>query len=251
MKCGLCSITFRKLSVEAVIALCKQAKTEAIEWGGDVHAPPSLSAAELKEIKAKTTDSGLFISSYGSYYNLVDPEDEFMKNLEAAATLEAPVMRIWPPKTASAEASEQDYIKGAEKAFNLAQKAAEFNIDIAFEFHQGCMTDKADKALELTTRAPHPNLKNYYQAYFNENRDNAGELTTLLPHLAHVHVYYWENFNSRYRLEEGVSLWQPLINQLSESNFNGTLLLEFVKNNSPEQFIEDTATLRNMIRNAP
>ncbi len=36
-KVGLCSITFRDLSVEQVIALSVRAELDGIEWGGDYH----------------------------------------------------------------------------------------------------------------------------------------------------------------------------------------------------------------------
>ena len=36
---GLVSITFRKLTVEKIIELVKEAGLQGIEWGGDVHVP--------------------------------------------------------------------------------------------------------------------------------------------------------------------------------------------------------------------
>ncbi len=37
---GLCSITFRSLSVDAIIELATKARLDGIEWGSDVHVPP-------------------------------------------------------------------------------------------------------------------------------------------------------------------------------------------------------------------
>ena len=41
MKTGLTSVSFRKLSVDEVIALAKKAGVDGIEWGSDVHVPPN------------------------------------------------------------------------------------------------------------------------------------------------------------------------------------------------------------------
>ena len=37
---GLCSITFRDLSVDDVVALAADAGLAGIEWGADRHVPP-------------------------------------------------------------------------------------------------------------------------------------------------------------------------------------------------------------------
>ena len=39
---GVCSVTFRALSVEEVAQLAASAGVQAIEWGGDVHVPPGV-----------------------------------------------------------------------------------------------------------------------------------------------------------------------------------------------------------------
>ena len=39
MKTGLCSVSFRKLTVEEIIAAVKDAGLDGIECGGDVHVP--------------------------------------------------------------------------------------------------------------------------------------------------------------------------------------------------------------------
>ncbi|NDC87712.1 MAG: sugar phosphate isomerase/epimerase, partial [Bacteroidetes bacterium] len=41
LKTALLSITFRSLQAERIIALAAQAGLDGIEWGGDVHVPPT------------------------------------------------------------------------------------------------------------------------------------------------------------------------------------------------------------------
>ena len=63
---GLTSITFRKLSIDEIIALTASAGLDGIEWGSDVHVPQG--DTELAEsVKAKTEAAGLKVCSYGSY----------------------------------------------------------------------------------------------------------------------------------------------------------------------------------------
>ena len=39
MNTGIASITFRQLTAEQIIALCRENALQSIEWGGDVHVP--------------------------------------------------------------------------------------------------------------------------------------------------------------------------------------------------------------------
>ncbi|NOZ22728.1 MAG: sugar phosphate isomerase/epimerase, partial [Planctomycetes bacterium] len=71
IKAGICSVTFRDLSPEAIIELTVKAKLDGIEWGGDVHAPPESPPDALAKIREATEDAGLIVSSYGSYHNVM------------------------------------------------------------------------------------------------------------------------------------------------------------------------------------
>ena len=64
---GICSVTLRHLPPEAVIDISRDAGLSRIEWGADVHAPPSdlVRVAQLREL---TEAAGLTVSSYGSYW---------------------------------------------------------------------------------------------------------------------------------------------------------------------------------------
>ncbi len=43
IRAGLCSVTFRALPPERIVALAAAAGLDVIEWGGDVHVPPGRS----------------------------------------------------------------------------------------------------------------------------------------------------------------------------------------------------------------
>lgn len=50
---GLCSVTFRALPAAEVLRLGVAAGLDCVEWGADVHAPPSDPAA-LAELRDRT-----------------------------------------------------------------------------------------------------------------------------------------------------------------------------------------------------
>src|SRR5690625_3937512 len=91
-KTGLCSVTFRNLSVEEVIELTSKAELNGIEWGGDVHVP-SGNLKHAAEVVRLTEESNLEVSSYGSYYRVGDIKSNpvsFEQILETAVHLNAP-----------------------------------------------------------------------------------------------------------------------------------------------------------------
>src|SRR5512137_1553394 len=109
IKPGLLSITFRKHSPADIIALVRQAQLTSIEWGGDVHVPHG-DLARAGEVARQTTDAGLQVSAYGSYYRLGQSETAglpFEKVLETAVALGAPTIRVWAGTVGSQQADAQ------------------------------------------------------------------------------------------------------------------------------------------------
>ena len=64
---GLVSITYRQLTPEQIIVLCRDNNLSAIEWGGDIHVPHGDldTAAQVAEM---TRTAGLSMPAYGTYY---------------------------------------------------------------------------------------------------------------------------------------------------------------------------------------
>lgn len=102
---GLVSVTFRKLSPPAIIALVQQAGLLGIEWGGDIHVPHG-DLPQARQVRQMTLDAGIQVAAYGSYYRVGHPESgPFEAVLETAGVLGAPTLRVWAGQQASAEAS--------------------------------------------------------------------------------------------------------------------------------------------------
>ena len=135
IKTGLVSVTFRKLSPEEVIELVAKAGLDGIEWGGDIHVPHG-DIVKARDIAEKTKDAGLCVASYGSYYALGCEKDKnlpFEKVLESAIALEAPVIRIWAGRMASANADEAYWDMAISESRRIADMSKKEGIKIAVE----------------------------------------------------------------------------------------------------------------------
>jgi len=126
IKTGLCSITFRKLTVPQIISLVQKAGLDAIEWGSDVHVPEG-DERTAKNVRERMSDAGLLISSYGSYFRIfdeADQEENFSPVLDSALTLGTDTIRIWAGRKGSNETSEYELCRLAERAVQIADQAA-------------------------------------------------------------------------------------------------------------------------------
>ena len=66
------------------------------------------------------------------------------------------------------------------------------------------------------------------------------------PYLSYLHVYYWDETGRR-PLREGISHWRDYFSLLDKEK-KYYALLEFVKGDSIEQFLEDAEVLRELIK---
>ncbi len=244
---GLCSVTFRKIPVPEIVALVKRAGLDAIEWGGDVHAPPTLPSSDLKAIGTRTREAGLQVSSYGSYFRMGEtPEEALGPILDAAGHLGTQTIRIWPHKLPSAHAKPEDWKKAVDLGRRIAERAKVAGVELCTEFHRGFLTDTGTSAAQLAREVNHPNFKTFYQVYAEPGRDPIAELKTLLPHLVHLHIYHWQG-TERLPLADGRATWIPLLQQLAAEKLSRALILEFVRQDSPDQLLADAATLREWV----
>ena len=250
---GLVSVTFRALRPAEVIALAVDANVLLLEWGGDIHVPPgSLSLAE--EVGARTRNPGLAVAAYGSYYRAGggDADVAFERWLDSAVALGAPVIRIWAGDTRSAEADAEMREVVVQDTRRICSLAAAAGIDVAYEFHGGTLSDSVEAARSLLTQIDVPNLRTLWQPLGTVMPETqaaevrAAEVRDLLPWLSHVHVYHWPG-GQRVSLAKGEKEWMGPLSVLAQAGRPCPLLLEFVRDNSPEQFLADAATLRQWI----
>ncbi len=247
---GLCSVTFRQLSPQAIIDLVSQAGLDAIEWGGDVHVPHG-DVARAKEVAALCREAGIATPSYGSYYRM-DPTaegPEFSAVLDSAVALEAKTIRIWAGTKSSAVLTADDWKRLSAESHRAASLAAEAGCEIAFEYHLHTATDDNAAADRLVHETNHPAARIYWQP---RQKLTVGErldsLTKVLPHLAHLHVFQWVGDpTAALPLAEGLDAWKQYLALADSVGGERHAFLEFVPNNSKESFLRDAATLRNLL----
>lgn len=259
MKTGICSITFRALSVKEVAQLVQQARLDAIEWGGDVHVPHgSLNAAE--EARKITADCGLEVSSYGSYFSPLDSEgqhEDFQPILDVAQALGAPAIRMWAGRHGS-DALDVEYRNELiETTWQVAETAAKQNIKVAFEFHADTLTDTNESAVKLYQEVNHFNLYAYWQPpYWRNNLEyRIDGLRQLQDRLLNVHVFQWDfsaNENAswsdridRRPLQEGAEEWKHYFNAVHSRDRYA--LLEFVRHDRSDHFLQDAEVLKSWL----
>jgi sugar phosphate isomerase/epimerase len=248
---GLCSITFRQLSIDEIIDLCQKAGIDGIEWGGDVHVPAG-DIEIAQAVKNKTEAAGLQVCSYGSYYRCVEESGAFSNVLESADALGTSVIRVWAGDKGSADSTQADRDAVAEHLRRAVIAAREMNITIALEYHGGTLTDTQNSAQQLLEEVGLPELKLYWQPRTGEGdfKSNLAELQAALPHLSHVHCFHWgtDGGAERFPLLDGTQVWQDYIKTFRKRDEDRFVILEFVKDNSPEQFIEDAQVLNSLIK---
>lgn len=247
---GLCSITFRQLSVDEIITLCQKAGIDGIEWGGDVHVPPG--DLELaKSVKTKTESAQLKLCSYGSYYRCDEEADAFSDVLETADALGTPVIRVWAGRKGSADASQAYRDEVVEHLRRAVITAREMDITIALEYHGGTLTDTQESAQRLLKEVGLDELKLYWQPRSGGDFDtDLLELEAALPHLSHVHCFHWgpDGWSDKRALLDGTKNWKAYLEPVRQLAGDRYVILEFVKGDSPEQFIEDAQVLKALLK---
>ncbi len=245
---GMVSATFRGEPVEEIIALCKEAGLEAVEWSENAHVQPGdpVGADALYE---KTREAGLRVAAYGSYYKLGQnehPETAFMASVQSAAALRAPLIRIWAGTLASAAVDRQERTRLADEARRICTIAGEYGIKVAMEWHKNTLTDTNESAMDFLAETGHENLYCLWQptvALSMEERTRGLDL--LGDRLLNLHVYYWLD-GVRRPLSEGTGEWRRYLEHVDQGK-DRFGLLEFVMGNTKEQFLEDAGTLHALL----
>ena len=248
---GIASVTFRDKTPEEVIDLAVEAGLQGIEWGGDIHVPvgPFAHAASVGQ---QTRASGLQVSAYGSYYTVGKSREEgerFVDVLETAKALNAPMIRIWAGAQGSRAATRAYRKKVLDETREIANEAGRAGIGLAFEFHDNTLNDHYTACCELLTDLAHPQVRTYWQPLHGAGPDiNGTGISMILPWIVGVHVFHWwPKAEMRLPLKEGKNDWKQYISQLAEISGTIPYNLEFVKDNSSEQFRKDANTLLELL----
>lgn len=244
IRTGLCSITFRALPAADVLAAAAGAGLHAVEWGSDVHAPPS-SPAALRELAARTADAGLAVCSYGTYYEagVSDPAG-FAALSRAAAELGTLRLRVWSGAIPTADASAADRARVVDALAAAADIAADRGQALALEFHGGSLSDSAPATLRLLADVGRPNVSSYWQAPIGmSTADAVAGLRQLLPEVSAVHAFSWTAAEERLPLAARSALWTEVFALLRSTGRPYDAMLEFVPGDDPAVLPREAAAL--------
>lgn len=248
---GVCSVTFRSLAPADVIDAVVAAGLDGIEWGADVHVPPGEDALAA-DVRRRTDDAGLTCPSYGSYLAAGKSSPERTAPvLATAVALGATNVRVWCPFGAPPGSDDELFRHAAADLATWSALAADAGLALSVEFHAGTFTETAAGARDLLDASGRPdNLFTYWQPVESTAGTAADEAAAVRPDVSHVHVFHWRSGGERRPLAEGTA-WPSLLAELAgPSRFTGErfALLEFVRDDRPEQLRDDAATLRAWLR---
>jgi len=253
IKSGLVSVSFRNKGVDEIISLVKEANLSCIEWGGDVHVPHG-DTRKAKEVYKKTIEAGLLVAAYGSYFKAGESEESglpFERVLSSAKELHAPTIRVWAGNKDSKDADLSYREKVVNDLIRIANISEKENISISLEYHIHTLTDSDDSTKRLMEEVNHNNILFYWQPPVNLSLEDCKKgLKTVLPRLSNVHVYHWTYENGeyiRFPLIDGYSNWLEYFKLIKEYNKDHYAMLEFLKNDSELQLIEDAKILNKLI----
>ena len=246
---GLVSVSFRPLSVPQIVELASRAQLQAIEWGGDVHVPPGdLNAA--KNALRNTSERGLKVNAYGSYYRVAGAEADFSPVFESALALEVKQIRVWAGNVWTRDASAEHRKNIVNDLRRICELSAKAGVTIAMEFHDGTLNDSAEQSVWLINEVRAENLRTYWQPRHGFSIEaNLQQLKLVKPYLADVHVFHWwPTHETRWPLAAGAENWAAYLREVSAgSNRTVHAMLEFVKGDDAEQLDQDSRTLRELL----
>lgn len=246
VRAGLCSVTFRDLRAEDVIAHAARAGLESIEWGTDVHLPPD-DTERATRIGERTREAGLAVASVGSYFRC-HPDDDLDGSLAVAVAAGAPRMRVWAGRSASASASASDRAQTTAILRESALRAEDSGIELAVEFHSGTLTDNGDSARRLLEDVASDNVSSYWQPGQGlPSAEAFAELVILAPWVSAVHVFSWWPRVERLPLDARADLWERVVPFVQALPRVTDALLEFVPDDDPAVLPREAGTLRRWL----
>lgn len=249
IRAGLCSVTFRHLSADAVIEATVAAGLDSIEWGTgeDEHVTLGNDAAAAR-IGERTRTAGLAVASLGGYYRCGDNET-IEPLLDAAGAIGAPRVRVWAGAVGSADADETERARIIARLQDAVDQASSRGIELALEYHGRTLTDTADSARALLESVDRPQLSSYWQPTQGAADDAAlAELDVVAPWVSTLHVFSWWPVAERLRLHERSDLWHRVFAHAASLPRITDALLEFVPHDDLSLLPAEAETLRTWLR---
>ena len=252
IKVGLCSVTFRNLNTTKILNLASKAKIHGIEWGSDVHVPCG-DYKKADKIREESLKLNIFPASYGSYIHFGEKDYDYDKYIKTTLTLGASNIRVWAGRLGvpSNNYTNQERIYVIDEIKRFCEKAFKYNLVVSLEYHPNTLTDSISSTLSIFKDLDNDNLFTYWQANPGIKQLNClNELKLLKNKLSNLHIFQLDENKIRYPLYAGRDVWIERfksITKLKNKHDDRYAFLEFVLNDSIDQFLKDSRTLKDII----
>lgn len=241
---GFTSVSLRSCSIKETVEAAVKAKADIIEWGSDVHVKTFEDAHKAKKL---CDENGIKINSYGTYYRTgCCDKAEWKKICEIADIMGAKYIRTWLGTKGSKETKEKDYKILLEDARSMADTAAEYDLVICHECHPNTYNDTTESSLKFLKDVQRENVKTYYQSWYRDEQGDKDKLYRTFPYVQDVHLSFSELVKFQLLHKKDKEYINKILSWLKDLNFDGGLIIEFTKNNSAENLVEDIGKLRKL-----
>ena len=247
-KTGVCSISFRKYSIQEIIDAAASAGLDGIEWGSDVHAP-CRDEQRLTEIVALQQKYGIRCCSYGTYFRAgVDAPEDIEPYIKAAKRLGTDVLRIWCGSKDSEKYTAEQKEALFEQCRAIARIAQREGVTVCMECHHDTFTNSLDGALALMQAVDSEHFRMYWQPNQHVSvQRNLAYAKAIAPYTKVIHVFHWKG-EGKYPLSEATALWGEYLAPFAA---DVPLLLEFMPDGRPESLIAEARALYDIAEGKP
>lgn len=242
---GFASVTFRKKSIEEVVAIAVKSGAKCLEWGGDVHVKNLNDAVEARELCVK---AGIAICSYGSYYMIGSHDTEKWKQIcTVAVALGAKTVRVWLGDKSSRDTTQDEYENLLSDARIVCDIASAFNLLVSAECHRNTYNDNSDSIIRFCNDLQADNFRTYFQSLYLDRKYDADRLIRAKHLCENVHVSFRDLIREQQRGKKDNEYIAFIIEELKVNGYNTNVLVEFTRWDSVNQLINDINIINKYI----
>ncbi len=245
MKAGLCSVSFRKLTVREVCQAAANAGLSYIEWGSDVHVPIN-DPERLEEVLQLQKEFSITCCSYGTYFRLsVTPMEELPDYIRVAKALGTNILRLWCGEKSPDIITEEEKTKLFADCVAAAKIAEKEDVILCLECHRNTYTETKECALELMKYVNSPHFRMYWQPSSVAGLEESARYARMIaPYTYNIHVFYFEN-KVQLPLAQGAADWHTYLQEFSGEHY---MLLEFMPDHQVSSLNREADALREIIK---
>ena len=242
---GLCSVTFRKNSAAQVVLIAKKAGVSYIEWGGDIHVK---TIEDARIVKSICDNEGIKISSYGSYFNSAEyDEEKWTQICEITSVMGASSVRIWLGKKDSEETTDSEYntlLGNTKKMCDIAEK---YSLLVCPECHDNTFNNNTDAFLRIQKDLQADNFRTYFQSRYCRMEYDLDRIDRTFDFIENVHVSYRDLKKEQMFKKKDKYYIDKLLEKLKSKSYCGIVMVEFVDSDSEKVFCKDIEKLEQLI----